>query len=103
MGRSHRTIATNFGLPADTVRGWIRKVRGRAELLRTTATVAAHMFDSNLPPILPTEVGSQLAGAISALGMTATAARLMFGPIATPWELLAHIAGGHLLAPLRSD
>lgn len=103
QGRSHRTIAADLGLPADTVRGWIRKVRGRAEWLRTTATVAAHMFDANLPPLLPTEVRSALAEAISALGAAAAAARLMFGPIATPWELLAHIAEGRLLAPLRSD
>lgn len=103
QGRSHRTIAAELGLPTDTVRGWLRKVRGRAEWLRTTATVAAHMFDANLAPLLPTEVRSPLAEAISALGAAAAAARLMFGPIAKPWELLAHIAQGHLLAPLRSD
>lgn len=103
QGRSHRTIAADLGLPADTVRGWIRKVNGRAEELRTTATRAAYMLDPNLPPILSTDSGSPLAEAISALGAAAAAARRMFGPIATPWEFLAAIAQGHLLAPLRSD
>ena len=103
QGRSHRTIAAELGLPADTVRGWIRKVNGRAEWLRTTATVAAHTLDANLPPIPPTQVRSAFAEAISALGAAAAAARLMFGPTATPWEFLAAIAHGHLLAPLRSD
>jgi hypothetical protein len=101
--RSHRTIAADLGLPADTVRGWIRKVNGRAEWLRTTATAAAHMFDSMFDPLPPTQTRSPLAEAISALGAAAAAARRMFGPIATPWELLAAIAQGHLLAPLRSD
>ena len=102
QGRSHRTIAADLGLPADTVPGWIRKVNGRAEELRTTATTAAYMFDANLPPILSTDSGSPLAEAISALGAAAAAARRMFGPIATPWEFLAAIAQGHPLAPLRS-
>ena len=103
QGRSHRTIAVDLGLPQDTVRGWIRKVSGRAEWLRTTATAAAHTFDAMFDPPLPTKTGSLLAEAIEALGAAAAAARRMFGPVATPWELLAVIAQGHLLAPLRSD
>jgi hypothetical protein len=34
LGQSHRTIGADLGVPADTVRGWIRRVRGRAEWLR---------------------------------------------------------------------
>ena len=96
-------FTTDLGLPADTVRGWIRKVTGQAEWLRTTGTVTAHMFDANLPDLLPTQVQSPLAEAISAIGAAAAAARLMFGPIVTPWEFLAAIAQGQLLTPLRSD
>ena len=103
QGDSHRTIATDLGLPADTVRGWIRKLTGQAEWLGTTGTVAAHMFDANLPDLLSTQVQSPLAKAIWALGAAAAAARLMFRPIATPWEFLAAITQGQLLAPLRSD
>ena len=103
QGRSHRTIAAELGLPADTVRGWIRKVNGRAEWLRTTATSAAHLLDSMFDPLPPTQTRSTLAEAIAALGAAASAARRMFGPIATQWELLAAFAQGQLLAPLRSD
>jgi hypothetical protein len=103
QGRSHRTIAAALGLPEDTVRGWIRKVSGRAEWLRTTGTSAAHMLDAMFDPPLPTETGSPLAEAISALGGAVAAARRMFGPVATHWELLAVIAQGLLLAPFRSD
>ena len=30
-GRSHRTIGADLGVPADTVRDWIRRVRARAD------------------------------------------------------------------------
>ena len=70
----YRTIAAELGLPADTVRGWILKVKGRAEWLRTTATSAVYKFDANLPSILPTESWSTFNEAISALGATAAAA-----------------------------
>jgi hypothetical protein len=103
QGRSHRSTAADLGLPDDTVRGWIRKVSGRAERLRTTGTAAARMFNAMFDPPLPTETGSPLAEAISALGRAVAAARRMFGPIATHWELLAVIAQGELLAPLRGD
>jgi hypothetical protein len=103
QGRSHRTIAADRGLPGDTVRDWIRKVNGRAEWLRTTATTAANLFDAIFDPPPPTETGSPLAEAISALGGAAAAALRMFGPIASPWELLAAIAQGQLLEPLGSD
>lgn len=103
QGHSHRTIAADLGLPADTVRGWIRKVNGRAEWLRVEATAAAYAFDANLPATPPTQSRSPLAEAISALGVAVAAARRMFGPAATPWELLAAVARGQLLAPLRSD
>ena len=61
------------------------------------------MLDANLPDLLSTQVQSPLAKAIWALGAAAAAARLMFRPIATPWEFLAAITQGQLLAPLRSD
>jgi hypothetical protein len=98
-----REYAGRWGCPEDTVRGWLRKVSGRADWLRTTGTSAEHMLDAMFDPPLPTETGSPLAEAISALGGAVAAARRMFGPVATHWELLAVIAQGLLLAPFRSD
>ena len=40
-GRSHRTIGADLGVPADTVRDWIRRVRARAEWLRVQGTIAS--------------------------------------------------------------
>jgi hypothetical protein len=100
FGQSHRTIGADLGVPADTVRGWIRRVRARAEWLRVQGTIAAHRFDPMLPAIVP--AGSLLADAVSVLGMAAAALVRKLGPIAPPWQIIAMIASGRLLASLRS-
>jgi Domain of unknown function (DUF6431) len=100
LGQSHRTIGADLGVPADTVRGWIRRVRARAEWLRVQGTIAAHNFDPMLPAIVP--AGSLLADAVSALGTAAAALARRIGLLAPPWQIIAMIACGQLLAPLRS-
>ena len=100
LGRSHRTIGADLGIPADTVRDWIRRVRARAEWLRVQGTVAAHTLDPMLPVIVP--AGSVLADAMSALATAAAASVRRLGPMASPWQIIAMIARGQLLAPVRS-
>ena len=100
LGRSHRTIGADLGVPADTVRDWIRRVRARAEWLRVQGTIAAHRLDPLLPVIVP--AGSALADAVSALATAAAAMVRRLGPLAPPWQIIAMIARGQLLAPLRS-
>jgi len=100
FGQGHRTIGADLGVPADTVRGWIRRVRARAEWLRVQGTISAHKFDPMLPAIVP--AGSALADAVSVLGMAAAALVRRLGPIAPPWQIIAMIARWQLLAPLRS-
>lgn len=101
-GQGHRAIGAGLALPPDTVRGWIRRVTARAEWLRVQGTTAAHAFDPLHPPIATAGSGSPLAEALSALGLAAAAARRRLGPIAAPWQLVAVLAHGRLLAPLRS-
>jgi hypothetical protein len=100
LGRSHRTIGTDLGIPADTVRDWIRRVKARAEWLRVRGTIEAHMLDPMLPVIVP--AGSALADALSALATAAAASVRRLGPTAPPWQIIALIARGQLLAPVRS-
>jgi hypothetical protein len=99
-GRTHRTIGAELGIPADTVRGWIRRVTARAEWLRVQGTTIAHQVDSMLPATVP--AGSALADAVSVLGAAASAVVRRLGPIAPPWQIIAMIARGRLLTPLRS-
>src|SRR5674476_1095081 len=100
FGQGHRTIGADLGVPADTVRGWIRRVRARAEWLRVQGTISAHKFDPMLPAIVL--AGSALADAVSVLGMASAALVRRLGPIAPPWQIIAMIARWQLLAPLRS-
>jgi hypothetical protein len=99
-GQGHRKVAAGLGLPAGTVRGWVRRAGARAEWLRARATVQAHAFDPMLPVINP--AASPLADALEALGMAASAVVRHLGPIAPPWHLMAMLARGQLLTPLRS-
>jgi len=75
-------------------------VTARAEWLRVQGTTMAHQVDSMLPATVP--AGSALADAVSVLGAAASAVVRTLGPIAPPWEIIAMIARGRLLTPLRS-
>lgn len=70
-GAGHRPIAAELGVPAATVRGWLRHARVRAQQVRCVATVAAHRVDPMLGPI--EQQGSALADAVEALGLAAAA------------------------------
>ena len=102
QGHSHRTMAAQLGLPAETVRGWIRRVNRRAEWLRIEGTTAAAAFDPTLTAIEPTASRSPLAEAFEALGLAAAAAQRLFGTTATPWQFIAVLARGQPLGPRRS-
>jgi hypothetical protein len=98
-GHSHRTLGADLGVPADTVRDWIWRVRARAEWLRVQGTIKAHMLDPMLPVIVP--AGSALGDAMSALATAAAASVRRLGPTAPPWQIIAMIARGQHLAPVR--
>lgn len=98
-GQGHRRIGAELGVPADTVRGWVRRVNARAEWLRVQGTTTAHEFDPMLPVVVP--AGSALAEAVSVLATAAAATVRRLGPIAPVWQIIAMIAGGQLLTPLR--
>jgi hypothetical protein len=98
-GQGHRSIAGSLGLPADTVRGWLRRARRRAEWLRVQATGLAYWADPSLGAIPPRR--SALADAVEALGQAAAALTRQLGVLAaSPWQLIAAFTGGRLLAPL---
>ena len=97
QGTGHRVIAARLGVPPGTVRGWLRRLRARAELLRCHATRQLAAFDPHawLPP-----AGSPLGDALAALAAVvhAARARLGYGPDST-WPLLGALGLGHALMP----
>jgi hypothetical protein len=52
-GEGCRRIASRLGVPADTVRGWLRRFVGRAELIRALFTRCAVVLDPLLGSVLP--------------------------------------------------
>ncbi len=95
QGARHRPIARRLGVPEGTVRGWLRRARRQAESLRVLATVLAHDFDPELPPIRPT--GSSYGDAVEALGTAAAAIRRRLGGDRAAWPTIVAFTRGRLL------
>jgi len=94
-GVGYRRIARGVGVPADTVRGWLRRFAERAELLRGHFTRCAVALDPELGPVMPT--GSGIVDAVEAIAVAGRAWVLRFGP-ADPWAVVSRLSGGVLLA-----
>lgn len=96
-GEGHRRIADRLGLPADTVRGWLRRFESLAETIRSLATVWAYRLSSRLARIEPQ--GSPFADAVGALGLALAAVVRRLGPARSPWHIASGLIDGALLAP----
>jgi hypothetical protein len=95
-GLGHRRIATWLGVPAATVRGWLRRFAARADQLCAVATVWAYRLDPGLGRIQPR--GSPVADALEALGVAAGVAVRVLGPARSPWHVVAALTGTAMLA-----
>lgn len=98
-GAGHRRIAVEAGVPATTVRGWLRRFAARAEFLRGQFEAVAHGLDRDLGRIEPR--GSPTADALEAIGVAASAAARRFGP-SPAWRFASGASGGRLLANTNS-
>lgn len=99
-GWGHRRIAVLVGRPASTVRGWLRRFAGRAELVRAGFTALAVDVDPGTAPPLAAPTG--FADAVVAV-LTATVAVWRRWPglrlTVSPWLLASAVSHGGLLAP----
>lgn len=94
-GAGHRRIGLLLGVPADTVRGWLRRFAVRAGDVRAHFWRLAHRLDASLGPIEAR--GSPLADALEAIGVAAAAAVRRFGPASSLWTFASGATGGRLL------
>jgi hypothetical protein len=98
-GAGHRRIAAGVGVPATTVRGWLRRFAVNAGFLAAQFAAVAHVLDRDLGRIEPQ--GSPVGDALEAVGVAASAAARRFG--ASPvWSFAAGASGGRLLANTSS-
>jgi hypothetical protein len=94
-GRGHRGIAADLRLPAETVRGWLRRFRRRAAAIRDQFTQLAHSLGADLRTAQPR--ASPFADALEAIGVAARAAASRFG-VTPVWDFVAGASGGRLLS-----
>jgi hypothetical protein len=96
-GLSHRRIAAELAVPQDTVRGWLRQVRGAAWQLYQLGVQTSVLLD---PEALPdTARTNPLALALDALGAAALAFGRRFArEDADPWARINVLTRGRLLA-----
>jgi len=93
-GVGHRPIAARLGVPAATVRGWLRRfARTATETAGFFVRWALVLAPASDPPALS---GTAVGDAVEAIGLAARAAIWRFGP-AGPWRLAARLTGGGLL------
>jgi hypothetical protein len=101
-GGTHRSIAAELGIPPDTVRGWLRRLTGRAEELRCHALDRLATIDPLTAP--PDRPGSPLAEALDALATVAEVARRRLGAgTELIWPLLGQFGLSRHLAPPRGS
>lgn len=101
-GAGHRRIAPELGVPAATVRGWLRVMGTRLEPTRQFLLQVAARAGVDRP--VPKAMGSPWRDVLAALGAATAAVTDRFGvfgvlgPV-TAWQVAAACSGGRLLAP----
>jgi hypothetical protein len=101
-GLGHRRIAVWLGVPAGTVRGWLRRWGSRLGAARVHFTLVARL--AGVDQVMPKAIGSPWRDVLAALGAATTAVTTRFGtagilgPV-TAWQVAAASSGSRLLSP----
>jgi hypothetical protein len=101
-GGGHRSIAAGLAVPAGTVRGWLRVMACRLELVRLSFLRVAHRAGVDLR--VPESLGCAWRDLLAALGAATAAVTGRFGPVGvlgpvTAWQVAVAVSAGRLLAP----
>lgn len=94
-GEGHRRIAERLGVPAATVRGWLRRFGARAAAIAGFFTQWALTLAPGSDPPAPT--GRAVSDAVEAVGVATRAAVRRFGPGRVSARA-GRLTGGGLLA-----
>jgi hypothetical protein len=102
VGLGHRRIAVWLGVPAGTVRGWLRRWGARLESARVHFMVVARL--AGVDQAIPKATGSPWRDVLAALGAATRAVTARFGaagvigPV-TAWQVAVASSGSRLLSP----
>jgi hypothetical protein len=106
LGAGWRRVAAEVGVPGSTVRGWLRRFAGRAEVVRVFFTRAG--VATGIDVAAPGPTGSLIGDALAAVGMVVAAVRQRFGGVVAGvaiagepagWQVASAASGGRLLSP----
>ena len=87
-GTGTARIGADLGVPAATVRGWLRRLRAGADAMRQDAMVIFGRITAGHDAPYPEPSGSALGDALSAVAACAHAAITFCGRTAADWEPL---------------
>jgi hypothetical protein len=101
-GVGHRRIGAGLGVPAATVRGWLRRAAERLEAMRSWFLGLA--VTAGVDVRIPDATGCGWRDALAAVATATTAIRFRFGShgllgAVTPDRVAVAASGGRLLAP----
>jgi hypothetical protein len=98
-GAGFRSAAAQLGVPASTVRGWLRCFARRAGPVR--AFFAVLLAEAGPDPVMPAAAGSLVADAVAAIAGAASAVAARWPQLgeAPVWQAASAASGGLLLAP----
>jgi hypothetical protein len=101
-GAGHRRIGAGLGVPAATVRGWLRRAGSRLEAVRVWFIGVAVTVGVDVR--IPDGSGCAWRDALVAVATATTAIRFRFGAsglvgAVTPQQVVVAASGGRLLAP----
>jgi hypothetical protein len=101
-GGGHRWVGLAIGVPAATVRGWLRVMAGRLAPARTRLLQVAHRAGVDIT--VPEALGCPWRDLLAALGAATAAVTGRFGPVGvlgpvTTWQVAVACSSGRLLAP----
>jgi hypothetical protein len=101
-GAGHRRIGASLGVPAATVRGWLRRAAARLEQIRVWFLGVAVIAGVDVQ--IPDGTGCRWRDALAAVATATAAIRFRFGAggllgAVTPDRVAVAVSGGRLLAP----
>ena len=85
------------GVPASTVRGWLRRITAVAD--RVLAVLAASAAELGVDFLPPAQTAGPVGAVVELVGALARGATLRLGGSWVPWRLAAVLTGGRLLSP----
>jgi hypothetical protein len=101
-GSGHRRIGASLGVPAATVRGWLRRAAQRLEAIRSWFLGVA--VTAGVDVRIPDGSGCPWRDVLAAVQVATAAIRFRFGAVGllgalTPERVVVAASGGRLLAP----